>query len=212
MYTQEEMLAQCPKPEGDIGRFAGLKMNERHLPLWQWGLSHIALRDDDTILDAGCGGGEAIRLLARRSAEATIHGIDHSGEMVRLSGETNRELIGMHRVRIREASISNLPFADGTFNMVTAFETYSFWPDIANDFKEVRRVLRPGGIFLLVHSAYRHESFEERNSYWSSFFKMKIHSLEEIGTLLAHAGFQSIEIFDDAEKNWFTAVAGKPFG
>ncbi len=211
MYSQDEMLKQCPKPEGDIGRYVGIKMNERHPPLWQWGLSYITINDDDIILDAGCGGGEAVKLLARHSAKGIIYGIDHSEDMVKLSVETNKDLIDANRVRITKASISKLPFPDSSFHLVTAFETYSFWPDIINDFQEVRRVLKPGGIFLLVHSAYKHELFEERNNYWSELFGMKIHSPEEINNILINLEYESVQIFEKAETNWLTAVAKKPF-
>ncbi len=211
MYLQEELLKQCQKPEGDIGRFVGIKLNERHLPLWQWGLSYITVNDDDIILDAGCGGGEAVKLLANLSTKGMIYGIDHSKEMVKLSNEIIKDLIDIHRVKIYEASISKLPFPDNSFNLVAAFETYSFWPDILNDFKEVRRVLQPGGIFLIVNSAYKHELFEERNNYWSNFFRMKIHSPEEINYILLHSCFESIQMMEKAEKNWLTIVAKKPF-
>ncbi len=211
MYSQDEMLKQSPKPEGDIGKFAGIKMNERHRTLWEWGLSNININNDDIILDAGCGGGEAIKLLAKHSSKGMIYGIDHSKEMVKLSNEINRHLIDLNRVQIYETSISKLPFSDNTFNLVTAFETYTFWPDIMNDFKEVRRVLQPGGIFILVHSAYKHELFEERNNYWSELFKMKIYSLEEINNILIKSKFVSIEMKEKVENNWLTIVAKKPF-
>jgi SAM-dependent methyltransferase len=211
MYSQDEMLKLSPKPEGDIGKLAGIRMNERHLPLWEWGLSYITIKNDDIILDAGCGGGEAIKLLAKHSSKGMIYGIDYSKEMVRLSNETNKKLIDKNRVRIYETSISKLPFSDNTFNIVTAFETYTFWPDILNDFKEVRRVLQPGGIFLIVHSAYKHELFEERNNHWSELFKMKIHSLDEIDNILINSKFESIEMKEKVENNWLTIIAKKPF-
>jgi SAM-dependent methyltransferase len=210
MYTQEELLKQCPKPEGDTGRFVGIKMNERHLPLWQWGLSHITINENDIILDAGCGGGEAIKLLAEHSPKGMIYGIDHSSEMVKLSVETNRDLIGKNRVRICEASVSQLPFPDNTFDLVTAFETYTFWPDIMNDLQEVRRVLKPGGKFLLVHSAYKHELFEERNNYWKELFSMDIHSPEEINKIIEDSELVTIKTAERPENNWLTIKAKKP--
>lgn len=211
MYSQDEMLKQSQKPEGDIGKLAGIRMNERHLPLWKWGLSYITIKNNDIILDAGCGGGEAIKLLAKHSSKGMIYGIDYSKEMVRLSNETNKKLIVKNRVRIYETSISKLPFSDNTFNIVTAFETYTFWPDILNDFKEVRRVLQPGGIFLIVHSAYKHELFEERNNHWSELFKMKIHTLDEIDNILINSKFESIEMKEKVENNWLAIIAKKPF-
>ena len=42
-----------------------------------------------------------------------------------------------------------MPFEDNTFDIVTAFETVYFWPDIEKSFGEVKRVLKPGGMFLI---------------------------------------------------------------
>jgi ubiquinone/menaquinone biosynthesis C-methylase UbiE len=205
------MLEQCRNPIGAIGRFVGARMNERHPDLWEWGLSHVSINDDDIILDAGCGGGASINLLAKYSTKGMICGVDHSKEMVELSKETNKDLIDSNRVKIHEATISKLPFSDNTFNLVTAFETYTFWPDIPNDFKEVRRGLQPGGMFLIVHSAYNHKMFEERNNHWINLFRMQIYSLEEINRILMHSRFDSIRVIDKADKNRVTAVARKPF-
>lgn len=210
-YSQEELLKQCPKPEGEIGRFVGVKMNQRHLPLWKWGLSYITIKDDDIILDAGCGGGEAVKLLAEYSTKGIIYGIDHSKEMVKLSNETNRDLIDINRVQIFEASISELPFPDNTFNLVTAFETYSFWPDILKNFQEVQRVLKPCGIFVLVNSAYNHPLFEDRNNYWKTLFPMQTHTPAEIEKILIKSGYIKIQVNEKAEVNWLTAAAEKPF-
>ncbi|MCP4129502.1 MAG: DUF998 domain-containing protein [bacterium] len=209
MYSREEILKQCPKPEGEIGRFVGLKMNEHHIPLWEWGLSYISIHQGDIILDAGCGGGESIKVLSGLAQDGKIVGIDHSQDMAALSKETNEDLIERNRVEIYHNSISNLQFSDNMFDVVCAFETYGFWPNIPNDFKEVRRVLKPGGKFIIIHSAYKHALFEERNLYWTELFNITIHDLGELKNILSEAGFISIEPHEKPEENWFTMTARK---
>ncbi|WP_303236742.1 methyltransferase domain-containing protein [uncultured Bilophila sp.] len=44
---------------------------------------------------------------------------------------------------MRRGDASRLPYAAGAFDLVTAFETVSFWPDVPAAFVEVRRVARP---------------------------------------------------------------------
>ena len=41
-----------------------------------------------------------------------------------------------------------LPYETGKFDLVTAFETVYFWPDLKQSFSEVFRVLKPGGMFM----------------------------------------------------------------
>jgi len=129
--------------------------------------------------------------------------------MIKLSFETTKDLINTKNIQIYQASISKLPFPSNTFNLVTAFETYAFWPDTLNDFKEVRRVLKPGGKLLLVHSAYKHKLFEERNNYWSVLFNITINSPDELKVILNNAGFISIETNEKVECNWLTVIANK---
>ena len=44
-------------------------------------------------------------------------------------------------------------FADDWFDAVTAFETVYFWPDLPQCFREVCRVLKPGGTFLICNES-----------------------------------------------------------
>ncbi len=51
---------------------------------------------------------------------------------------------------MQQASVAELPFEAEQFDVVTAFETVYFWPELAQNFREVYRVLKPGGIFSSV--------------------------------------------------------------
>ena len=51
--------------------------------------------------------------------------------------------------------MSKLPFPDGMFDLVTAVETHYYWPDLVADMREVLRVLKPGGTFVLIAEAYK---------------------------------------------------------
>jgi ubiquinone/menaquinone biosynthesis C-methylase UbiE len=64
-------------------------------------------------------------------------------------------------------TVSSLPFADNMFDFVTAFETYYFWPNLNDDLKEIKRVLKPGGTLLIVNEVYKDNQFEKRNSKWA---------------------------------------------
>ena len=49
---------------------------------------------------------------------------------------------------MQQASVAELPFEAEQFEVVTAFETVYFWPELAQNFREVYRVLKPGGLAL----------------------------------------------------------------
>ena len=87
----------------------------------------------------------------QRSLKGKVTGVDYSPVSVEKSRKVNANAIANGRCTVLEASVSSLPFNDNTFNMATAFETVYFWPDIEKSFSEVKRILAPGGKFLIVN-------------------------------------------------------------
>jgi ubiquinone/menaquinone biosynthesis C-methylase UbiE len=85
-----------------------------------WGLSHLSIGQQDTILHIGCGGGGAVHQLAKIATRGQVYGIDFSDESVRGSRMTNKQFVQMGRVDIQQGSVSCLPFSDNMFDLVTA--------------------------------------------------------------------------------------------
>jgi ubiquinone/menaquinone biosynthesis C-methylase UbiE len=115
-------------------------MNASHSKVTDWGLGHISVGQGDTILDVGCGGGRTVSKLAAIAVEGKVYGVDYSEESVAASKRTNARGVDAGRVEIRQGSVSQLPFPDGMFNLVTGVETHFWWPDLPGDMREVFRV------------------------------------------------------------------------
>ena len=130
-------------------------MNSRHSKVTNWGLSHIVIEKRDTILDVGCGGGRTVSKMAAIATQGTIYGLDYSKESVAVASKVNREWIKMGRVEIREGTVSQLPFLDAVFDLVTAVETPFWWPDLPTGMREVFRVLKPGGTLIIIAEIYK---------------------------------------------------------
>ena len=209
MGFMEKMVRQCRKPTGLFGRFVGMGMNTGHGKLRRWGLSHISINIDAFILDVGCGGGKAVYELAQISSSGKVCGIDYSKEMVQLAQKINKKFVETGHVEIIHGSVSSLPFPDGMFNLVTAFETYYFWPNLIDDLKEIKRVLKPSGTLLIANEVYKHEKFEKRNLKWAKWGSMMLHTPEEYREFLTEAGYFDVAIFDIPEKNRITTLAKK---
>ena len=205
----KKLAAQGRKPSGRFGRFIGKKMNSSHAKIRGWGLSSVSIKPDSYVLDIGCGGGMAIKEIASSVPKGKVYGIDYSEDMVQLSKKINDDLIKQGVVEIMYGSVSVLPFPDNTFDFVTAIETYYFWPDLVSDFIEIKRVLKPGAFLLLVHTVYKDERFEKRNSKLVKFLDIKIHTPDEYRGFLSEAGYKIEKIVCLPEKNWITIVAQK---
>ena len=205
------MVNQVKKPRGIFGKRIARRMNISHASLAEWGSSHIKLRKDMIILDVGCGGGANINHFAQITTSGRVFGIDYSPTSVKVSKEVNKKYIEEGIVEIRESSVSNLPFKDNTFDVVSGFEAYYFWSDLISDLKEIHRVLKISGVLLLVNEGYKCENKEIRKvvENWAKLGNFKLHSPEEYRDFLTKAGFSEIEIYEQKEKGWITSIATK---
>lgn len=185
------------KPQGKLGNLQLKSMNKEHTPVSLWGLKHLNIKPDDIILDVGCGGGINIKRMSENAKK--VYGIDYSIESVKLSKEVNEQLIDEGKVEIQKGNVKNLPFEDDTFDIVTAFETVYFWPDIEKCFKEVKRVLKPGGTFLIGMETNGSDNFIMK--FWKLFIDMEMYNDKEITCFLQNNDYSQITVYLRDGKN-----------
>jgi len=187
-------------------------MNKSHSRVTDWGLSHITVHPNDTILDAGCGGGLTINKLATIAAAGKVYGIDFSSESVAASKRTNAAFIPEGRVEIHEASVTQLPFQDNLFDLITAVETHFWWPDPLAGVVELRRVLKPGGSLLIIAEIYRGSASPMAQIAARQLPKagMKMMTVDEHRQLLEQAGLVDVQDFTQPEKGWICVTGKKP--
>lgn len=185
------------KPQGKLGNMQLKSMNKEHTPVSLWGLNHLNIKSDDVILDVGCGGGININRMAKTAKK--VYGIDYSIESVKLSRKVNEKLIDYGQVEIQEGNVKNLPFEDNTFDIVTAFETVYFWPDIEKCFGEVKRVLKPGGIFLIGMESNGSDNIPMKIS--EKLIDMKAYNDEELTRFLENNDYSEITVYLKDTKN-----------
>jgi SAM-dependent methyltransferase len=203
---------QCQKPSGWLGRFVLWNMNSRHSKVTDWGLSHILIEKDATVLDVGCGGGRTVSKLAAAATQGKVYGIDYSSESVAIANRTNRLWIDMARVEIREASVSQLPFPAGTFDLVTAVETHFWWPDLPADMREVLRVLKPGGTLIIIAEIYRGAKTKTAKlaEKYLPLSGVALLSVDEHRELFANAGYSDVQVIEEVSKGWICGIGRKP--
>ena len=210
MSAADKVIAQCRKPSGFFGRFVLWDMNRHHSKLTDWGLSHVSIKKTDTILDIGCGGGRTIHKLAAIASAGKVYGVDYSDDSVAAARRKNARLIDIGRVEIKQGSVSQLPFANDTFDLATAIETHLFWPDLPNDFRETFRVLKPGGTLLIVAEIYKGGKHLEgvRKKIFDKHLAARMNLLtpDEHRELFTKAGFPDVEIFEELDKGWICGI------
>jgi ubiquinone/menaquinone biosynthesis C-methylase UbiE len=188
-------------------------MNSRHSKLTDWGLSHVSIEKRDAVLDIGCGGGRTVDKLAAIIDEGKVYGLDHSATSVAVAKRTNRQWIDSGRVQIWEASVSQLPFSENTFDLVTAVETHFWWPDLLGDMREVLRVLKSGGALLIVGEIYKgaNTMTAKLAEKYLPASGMKLLSVDEHRELFVDAGYSNVQVIVDSGKGWICGIGKKPF-
>lgn len=206
MGLLSKFFSNTRKPEGFFGKLMVNGMNGGgHAQMAEWALQSVKTNDDYHILDIGCGGGGNIARMLQLVPNGSVTGIDYSPVSVRKSQKVNSCAIAKGRCKVLEGDAANLPFKDISFDIVTAFETVYFWPDIEHCFAEVRRVLKPDGQFVIVNES---DGSGPMDSKWESLIEgMHTYKPDELKCHLGNAGFADVNIILDKKKHWLVAIA-----
>ena len=205
-------LGNPARPMGEYGKIMLEGMNERHAPVTEWALKFLtgtSLAGSVNLLDIGCGGGATLRRLAFIAPEGTVYGIDYSEVSVAESTGFNKDLISQGRVKVLSGSVESLPFNDDTFDTITTVESFYFWPDPQENLKEVYRVLKPGGKFLLIADIYGGADMDEDELENIRKYDLFNPTPDEFRELFENAGFNVINIHLEDGQKWICAEGGK---
>ena len=105
-----------------------------------------------------------------------------------------------------KGSVEQIIFADSWFDAVTTFETVYFWPDLPQCFREIYRVLKLGGRFLICNECGGDDPKDEK---WPEKINgMTIYKDTELKALLEQAGFHGVQIHKN-DKGWLCVTARK---
>ncbi len=112
-------------------------MEQQMQPLYLATLDALAPPDGASLLDAGCGSGQALADAAARGASVT--GLDATAELLAVARRRTPA------ADLRVGDIQELPFGDGEFDVVTSFNAIQYAADPAAAVSELARVCRRGG-------------------------------------------------------------------
>jgi ubiquinone/menaquinone biosynthesis C-methylase UbiE len=119
--------------------------------LLRWFVAHRAVRmtGRGEAVDLGCGPGQLVIELVRRSPGLHVTGIDLSDEMI-ARGQDNARRAGVaDRVSFRRGDAQQIPFLDTSLDLVVSTLSLHHWSDPVAVLDEIARVLRPSGSFLI---------------------------------------------------------------
>lgn len=154
-------------------------------------LARLRVVPGQRVLDLGCGPGDGTAWLAAQGAAAI--GLDYSAGMV-ASARREPSLVG----RLVRGDAGRLPFAEASFDKVVCTNSFHHYPDHARALAEMRRVLKPGGLLVLVDPRSDHlfgrAAIDLVEHVVFGLEEVRIFSRAQWSTLLREAGFADARI------------------
>ncbi len=184
----QAIAAQLAKPEGDDGVITAEHMNLSNGDMTRFAIDLLQCRDRDQVLEIGPGNGRFAEYVLSKGSDIHYTGVDLSETMVATAREINQQAIDADRAVFEWTDGLHFPFSDQTFNKVFTANTLYFWKNPAIQLAEIRRILKPGGVFCLaiVSKASMHQlPF--------TAYGFNLYTTDEAQKLLSANGFQLID-------------------
>lgn len=144
------LTPQTMRPHGLAGHIAGWLMDHHNRDAHRAVLVRLSVAPADAIIEIGFGAGQLVQMLARQAPHGYIAGVDPSELMVKTALRRNARAVDEARVDLKVGTADAIAWPDEHFGKAAALHCFQFWGEPAKGLAEVRRVLRPGGVFVLV--------------------------------------------------------------
>ena len=137
---------QLGAPRGILGRLVAKRLNKSNRSVIEAAVEALGLVGGETVADIGFGGGIGLDLLLARVGEAGhVNGVEPSPDMIALARSAHSTHISSGRLRLHQAAMQSLPFADRRLDAWISLNTVYFIEDLNPAAHELSRVLAPGG-------------------------------------------------------------------
>ncbi len=146
---QSTNKTQTDQPHGWLGRMTGWLMGLLNRKLNRITVKHLDLNVDDTVLEIGCGAGQAVREIITTTLCHRAAGIDPSAEMIEQSAKLNATQQQVGQLDLRQGQVETLPWPNSSFTKVFAISNFHIWDSRRAGLNEIWRVLRPAGTLVL---------------------------------------------------------------
>lgn len=177
---------QFGRPAGLLGHIAGkiMAFTPSNKDRIHWTISLLDIKPEDRLLEIGFGPGYAIEIVSKIVSKGFIAGIDHSEVMLRHAGKRNAKAISEGKVSLRHGSASNLPKFNAPFDKIFTINSIHFWNNPIECLKELRQLLRPGGIIAVTLQPRSRSATDETAKEIG----------KEVAMNLERAGFSSVQL------------------
>jgi SAM-dependent methyltransferase len=176
---------QLQHPKGLFGKALFRWMTGKTIEHARWTADLMDVETDDDVLEIGFGNGANLALLTQQAPKGHVVGAEVSETAMEMASKRNAEAISAGRVRLRRAAGGALPFEEGAFDKACTVATAYVIADPAAVFREMHRVLKPGGL-AAVTFPIRENFMRFKPTRTEGFY---LHELADLEAAFRDAGF-----------------------
>ena len=195
---------QFGNPSGLFGNFIGNGMAKGNVYDAQWTISLLDIQPDHRILEIGFGPGVSTQMASAKASRGFVSGIDHSRTMVQTASQRNADAIRSGRMELKPGEVSALPYPPETFDIAFSLHSIYFWPNPVDCLKEIKRVLKPGGLLAIT--------IQPRDK-WKPNVDASIMTLyfgKDLASMFSDAGYRNVrvEVPTEEDRRFLECVLG----
>ena len=189
-----QMAAQLQQPHGEEGVAIGEWMNRGNSQINRDTLEIVNAIANDRILEIGMGNGFFVKDVLQKDKSIHYTGADFSELMVNEAKKNNAKWVANGQAEFIVADMEEMPFAPHSFNKIFTINTIYFWQDTVKICAAIKKVLTPGGKFIL---ALRPKRLMEQYPFTSYGFTL--FTKESVADLLLQNDFVLIQAIEKQE-------------
>ncbi|MEX0738335.1 MAG: class I SAM-dependent methyltransferase [Pseudohongiella sp.] len=197
------LASQLRCPAGAEATTVAQKMNETNGSLNRKCIELLRPTAFDSVLEIGPGNAAFAGEIISRADNILYTGLDWSLEMVAEAAQLNQHLVTQGSAQFHHGSSDRIVFDAGVFDKVLTVHTLYFWEQPADHLAEIRRVMKPKGLFCL---AFGDRSFMKDLPFTPYGFRL--YDATDACALLQSAGFDILDVYQHLESG--LSNAGDP--
>lgn len=198
MQIKRFMASQWRQPHGWFGSFVVCRiLNFANRKIINTTLALLEASPGHHVLEIGFGGGSALAILAEELQNGRVAGVELSSELVQKAQNRFRKEIAQGRMQVHQGDVARLPFPDSSFDRVLTINTIYFWADALHALREIRRVLKDGGL-----AAISLRSKEKMQNYEVTNYNFHLFQPQDVADLTCEAGFRDVRIDYRDQDRW----------